>query len=70
MTYNVKATPAYDSAMKPIWNYKLYAYPGSGTASVIESNETWPTREEAQAVCDRVNGGDESGLTFAMYSDD
>jgi hypothetical protein len=70
MEYNVKATPAYDAAWKPIFRYKLYAYPGRGTASIIESNETWPTREEAETVCERVNAGDESGLTFASYSDD
>lgn len=68
--FNVTSTPAYDAAWKPIWHYKLRAYLGSGTASVIESKETWTTREEAGAACTRVNAGDKSGITFAMYSDD
>lgn len=69
-TFSVAATPAYDAAWKSIWRYKLRAYIGAGTASVVESNETWPTREEAAIHCARANTGDETGLTFASYADD
>jgi len=69
-TFNVTATPAYDAAWKPIWRYKLQAYIGSGSSCVVESNETWPTKEEALTHCQRANAGDETGLTFASYADD
>jgi hypothetical protein len=39
-------------------------------SSVIESDQRWQTEAEAQAVCDRVNAGDLSGLAFASYADD
>jgi hypothetical protein len=68
--YHVTATPAYDTNWKSIWHYRLRGYIGSGSSSVIESNETWPTREEAQSVCQRANAGDRAGLTFALYADD
>jgi hypothetical protein len=51
-------------------SYKVQKYLGTGTASVIESNERWDTREEAQAAADRANAGDETGLTFGLYADD
>jgi hypothetical protein len=70
--FNVSATPAYENGdySKPVWRYMLRQYQGSGTASVVESKETWATKDEAAAVCARVNSGDKTGLTFAMYSDD
>lgn len=60
-------------AFSPGWpknSYKIQKYLGTGTASVVESNERWDTREEAQAAADRANAGDETGLTFGMYADD
>lgn len=68
--FNVAAAGHCDAAMQHVWRYKLQGYAGSGTASVHESLQTWATRAEAQAVCDRVNAGDESGVTFACYADD
>lgn len=50
--------------------WKLQQYLGTGTSSVVESNERWADKAEAEAVCERVNSGDKSGLTFAMYADD
>ena len=69
-TFHVTATPAYDAAWQPIWRYKLKAYIGAGSSCVVESNETWATREEALIACQRANAGDETGLTFAQYADD
>lgn len=37
---------------------------------VIESDQRWATEAEAQAVADRVNRGEDVGLTFASYADD
>lgn len=50
--------------------FKLQAFPTGRTSSTVESNETWPTREEAQSWAERANRGLLAGLTFAMYADD
>ena len=73
MHYQVKSVGRHEVqngsyAFRSAW--MLYAYPGSGTASVIESVQTWATKEEAQAAADRANAGDETGLSFGLYSDD
>ncbi len=50
--------------------FRIRQYLGSGTATVVESQQFFATKEEAQAAADRVNAGDEAGLTFGMYADD
>ena len=50
--------------------WKIAQYQGTGTSSVVESNERWRTRDEAQAAADRANAGNEEGMTFACYADD
>lgn len=51
-------------------SFKLVAYPSGGANFPVESTVYWPTREEAEAACERVNAGDETGVKFASYSDD
>jgi hypothetical protein len=53
-----------------VFHYKLVSYPSGRASFPTESNETWATKEEAEAVCARVNAGDETGVTFASYADD
>lgn len=53
---------------EPLW--KVMAYTTSGANFPVESNESWPSLEAAQAVAARVNAGDETGVSFASYSDD
>lgn len=61
----------YKVAWRPNDRYMLYKYLTVMDGYItIESNQDWPTRDEAQQVCDRVNAGDESGVTFASYRDD
>jgi hypothetical protein len=69
--------PIQKTKFNPIWSgsptkdsWKIQQFIGSGTSSVVESNQTWDTREEAQAAADRANAGDESGLTFSCFADD
>lgn len=50
--------------------WKISQYLGTGTSSVVESNQRWNTREEAQAAADRANAGNEEGLTFSSFADD
>ena len=50
--------------------WKVMAYTTTGVNFPVEVNEVFATEAEAKAVADRVNAGDESGLTFASYSDD
>lgn len=50
--------------------WKVMAYTTSGVNFPVESNERFTSEAEAQAAADRVNEGDESGLSFASYSDD
>ncbi len=58
------------SAQGFVTRYKLRRYQGAGASFPVESNETWATKGEAEAVAERVNAGDETGVTFASYSDD
>jgi len=51
-------------------SFRIRQYLGTGTSSVVESNQFFATKEEAQAAADRANRGDKSGLTFGMYADD
>ena len=53
---------------EPLW--KVMAYTTSGANFPVESNESWKSLEEAQAAADRMNAGDESGMSFGSYSDD
>jgi hypothetical protein len=50
--------------------FKLVSYPSGRVSFPVESTTTWATKEEAEAVCAKVNAGDESGVSFASYSDD
>jgi hypothetical protein len=51
--------------------WKLVQYPNGNTATVIESTSPrWTDRAEAEAACQRVNAGDETGVQFASYADD
>lgn len=52
------------------FRWKLVSYPSGRVSFPTESCESWATKEEAEAVCARVNAGDESGVTFASYADD
>lgn len=68
----------YSVAPRHGWNakegatiaYMLQCYPTAGTSVVIESNNQWASREEAEAAAARANAGDESGLNFSSYADD
>lgn len=53
---------------EPLW--KVMAYTTTGVNFPIESNESWTSAEAAQAAADRVNAGNEIGVSFASYSDD
>jgi len=50
--------------------FYLRKFEGSGTASVIESDNTWNSEAEAKAAADRANSGDETGLRFSCFADD
>lgn len=53
---------------EPLW--KVMAYTTSGVNFPVESNESWNSLEAAQVAVDRMNAGDESGMSFGSYSDD
>ena len=53
---------------KPLW--KVMAYTTSGANFPVESNESWSSLEEAEAAAKRMNAGNDSGMSFASYSDD
>jgi hypothetical protein len=61
---------AYDANWQRVDAWGIKQYQGSGTSSVVESNERWFKKEEAEAAAERANAGNEEGLTFALYSDD
>ena len=50
--------------------YYIRKYEGSGTASVIESNNTWNSKTEAENAAKRANAGDKTGLIFSCFADD
>lgn len=53
------------------FRYKLVSYPSGRASFPTESNQTWATKEEAEAVCAKLNEtGDETGLTFSSFADD
>lgn len=53
---------------EPLW--KVMAYTTTGVNFPVESNESFPSLELAQAAANRMNQGDEAGMSFASYSDD
>lgn len=50
--------------------YKVMACTTSGVNFPVESNESFKSKAEAEAAAARMNAGDESGMSFASYSDD
>lgn len=67
-SFSVKVTPG-DWRTKE-WRWKLVSYPSGRADFPVESCESWATKVEAEAVCARVNAGDEAGVSFASYADD
>lgn len=67
MRFNVVTSHGWS---KDGWVTRFKLQNSDRLSSVIESNERWDTEAEAQAVCDRVNAGDKSELSFASYADD
>ena len=39
-------------------------------SNVLESDQRWETETEAQAAAERVNSGDNSGISFSSFADD
>lgn len=50
--------------------YYLRKFQGAGTASVLESDQTWTSKDWAQLAADRANEGNTEDLTFSVFADD
>jgi hypothetical protein len=69
--YHVHCVPTWNANYtKTEFRYGLKRYIGSGSSMVNESNETWPTKLEAELAGLRANAGNMTGITFSSYSDD
>lgn len=68
--FSPKWVGKYDANWNTVDAWNISQYQGTGTSSVVESNQTWDTKADAQAAADRANAGNEEGMTFACYADD
>ncbi len=72
--FTVTGTSYRNTECKIVRGFKIVQYQTAGVNFPVEGTPdakcAWATREEAQAAADRVNAGDESGISLASYADD